>query len=107
MINSMFRSLKPEGHSLLPEIVLASPLAESMHLYKEHISGNAHLRREKLLLVVYTPTIGEACQKYESIFKRPHGLYVSFKDKGKVFEVLKNWPERSIQVIVVTDGEHL
>ncbi|GJZ99553.1 NADP-dependent malic enzyme 3 [Tanacetum coccineum] len=61
----------------------------------------------ELLLVVYTPTIGEACQKYESIFKRPHGLYVSFKDKGKVFEVLKNWPERSIQVIVVTDGEHI
>ncbi|KAL4329171.1 hypothetical protein AHAS_Ahas13G0273400 [Arachis hypogaea] len=60
---------------------------------------------EELLPVVYAPTVGEACQKYGSIFMHPQGLYISLKEK--ILEVLRNWPEKNIQFIVVTDGERI
>ncbi|CAI7756161.1 unnamed protein product, partial [Closterium sp. NIES-53] len=55
----------------------------------------------------YTPTVGLACERFGLLFRRPRGLFVSQRDRGRVMELLKNWPERRVRAIVVTDGERV
>ena len=61
----------------------------------------------RLLPLVYTPTVGEACLRFSHIIRRPKGLYVSIKLRGRVREVLRNWPQRGVRFIVVTSGQRI
>ena len=53
---------------------------------------------------MYDPTIGEACLKFDEIFRRPAGMYLSISRKGHVREVLRNWPVKDVRVICVTNS---
>jgi len=62
---------------------------------------------EEMMPIVYTPTVGQACQEYGHIWRRPYGMYISSDDRGRMIDILKHWPEWDIGIIVVTDGERI
>jgi malate dehydrogenase (oxaloacetate-decarboxylating)(NADP+) len=58
----------------------------------------------RFLPIVYDPTIGEACLKFGHIYRQTRGMYLSMNRRGKVKDVLKNWPQKDVRFICVTDG---
>jgi len=62
---------------------------------------------DEMMPIVYTPTVGLACQRYTHIFQRPHGIFISAADRGRVADILANWPSRKVAIIVVSDGERI
>jgi malate dehydrogenase (oxaloacetate-decarboxylating)(NADP+) len=58
--------------------------------------------------LVYTPTVGQACEEWSHIYRQtPRGVYISLKDRGRVEQILANYPNKDIKVIVLTDGERI
>ncbi len=61
----------------------------------------------RFMPLVYKPTVGEACHKFDDIFRASRGIYIPITAKGRVKELLQNWPKKDIRFIVVTDGERI
>jgi len=62
---------------------------------------------EEMMPLIYTPTVGKACQEFQHIYRQPRGFYVSMQDRGRVKEIMQNWPHKDTKIIVVTDGERI
>jgi len=62
---------------------------------------------DEMLPIIYTPTVGLACQQFGHIYRRPRGMFISAADRGRIAQVMRNWPYREAAMIVATDGERI
>ncbi len=92
---------------------LPSPLEKYIFLTALHDRNEALFFRvvtthpDEMMPIIYTPTVGLACQQFGHIFQRPRGLFITARDRGRVETILRNWPYREVAMIVVTDGERI
>lgn len=69
------------------------------HLIEQHI--------EEVMPLIYTPTVGQACEKFSQIYRRKRGLFISYPERHKIDDMLQNATKQKVKVIVVTDGERI
>ena len=91
---------------------LSDPLEKYVALNALHDRNEALYFRividhiDEVMPIIYTPVVGLACQQYGKVFQRPRGLWITSEDRGRVRDVLRNWPYPA-RMIVVTDGERI
>ncbi len=61
----------------------------------------------EIMPLIYTPTVGQACKEFANIFRTEKGFYITANDRGRIREILDNWPNKDIRIIVITDGERI
>ena len=59
---------------------------------------------QEIMPLIYTPTVGQACKEFANIFRQEKGFYITTSDRGRIREILDNWPYKDIRIIVITDG---
>jgi malate dehydrogenase (oxaloacetate-decarboxylating)(NADP+) len=62
---------------------------------------------ERILPIIYTPTVGQACVEFSHLAREPKGFFITPDDRGRIHRILGHWPQRDIRVVVVTDGQRI
>ncbi|RMC07462.1 hypothetical protein DUI87_16934 [Hirundo rustica rustica] len=99
----VMRNFEKQSNDLDKYIILMTLQDRNEKLFYRVLTSDI----EKFMPIVYTPTVGLACQQYGLAFRRPRGLFITIHDKGHIATMLNSWPEENIKAIVVTDGERI
>lgn len=84
-------------------LYLSSVKSQNVDLFYRLLMDNA----KELMPLVYTPTIGDVCLQYSTLYTRPEALYISIKQRKSMKTILKNWPYPNPEICVVTDGSRI
>ncbi len=99
----VLENIRRKDNGLEKYIFLTSLQERNQTLFYRVVTDNI----KELMPIIYTPVVGQACLEYGHIFRRPQGLYISMEDRGHVADIVANWQEPDVRVIVVTDGERI
>ena len=84
-------------------LYLSTLRKNNVHLFYRLVTD--HLR--ELTPLIYTPVVGEACQRWSEIYQQPEGMYLSWEDRGNLAAVIANWPEPNVEITCITDGSRI
>ena len=102
-LERVLANLRRKESDIEKYIFLSALQDRNERLFYRLIIENFH----EIMPLIYTPTVGQACKEFANIFRREKGFYVTANDRGRVREILDNWPHDDVRIIVVTDGERI
>jgi malate dehydrogenase (oxaloacetate-decarboxylating)(NADP+) len=96
-------NLKRKSYDIERYIYLMALLGRNERLFYQLLIEHI----DEVMPIVYTPTVGQACQEFAHIFRQSRGFYITPDDRGHIEKMLANWPVQDVRLIVVTDGQRI
>jgi malate dehydrogenase (oxaloacetate-decarboxylating)(NADP+) len=114
LLPPVVESLKTQAQRMIENVrAKGSPFEKYLHLASIQDSNETLFYRvlideiEEMMPIVYTPTVGQACQRFSHIYQHSRGLFLTLQDRRHVADILRNCPQKDVRIIVVTDGERI
>lgn len=101
--NRVIENLRKKESNIEKYIFLSALQSRNERLYYKTIIDFL----PEVLPIIYTPTVGEVCKQFSHIYRIDKGFYITPEDKGDISQLLDNWPEKDVKIIVITDGSRI
>ena len=102
-VQKILENFRNEPSDIEKYLYLISLQDRNERLFYRVVGDHLH----EMVPIIYTPTVGLACQRYGHIWRRARGLFITAQDRGRIVDVMNNWPHAPVRAIVVTDGERI